>query len=132
MAGVKIVIDRVGLAKILRSPTGMVARDALKRGRRVRDLAQRLAPTDTGRLRGSINVRLKPGLRGVVVEVGTSLNYALYQHDGTGIYGPLHRPIRARRGKVMVFTWHGQRVYARQVRGVPGTKFLSRAVIAAV
>jgi len=132
MAGVRIVLDRVGLFQLLRSPTGVVARDALKRGHRVQNLAQRLAPVDTGRLRNSINVRLKPGIRGVTVEVGTSLSYAMIQHDGSGVYGPRHRPIRARRGKVMVFTWHGQRVYAREVSGVRGTKFLSRAVIAAL
>jgi hypothetical protein len=130
--GVRIVLDRVGLFSLLRSPTGAVARDALARGRRVQRAAQRIAPVRTGRLRESINVRMRPGIRGVVVEVGTSLNYALYQHDGTGVYGPRGRPIRARRGKVMVFDVGGQRVFAREVRGVPGTKFLARALSAAV
>lgn len=132
MAGVKIVLDRLGLFQVLRSPTGMVARDALKRGRRVQSHAQRLAPVDTGRLRSSINVRLRPGIRGVVVEVGTSLDYAMFQHDGTGVYGPRHRMIRPRRAKVMVFSWRGRRVYAHEVRGAPGTKFLERALRSAV
>lgn len=129
---VRIVLDRVGLFNLLRSPTGAVSRDAIARGRRVQRAAQRIAPVRTGRLRESINVRLRPGIRGIVVEVGTSLSYALYQHDGTGVYGPRGHSIRARRGKVMVFEVGGQRVFAREVRGVPGTKFLERALSAAV
>lgn len=132
MAGVHIVLDRVGLFKLLRSPTGAVARDALRRGRHVQNTAQRLAPVRTGRLRASINVRLVPRLTGIAVEVGTDLTYARYQHDGTGVYGPRHSPIRAQRGKVMVFDYHGRTVYAKEVRGTPPTKFLERALRSAV
>lgn len=132
MAGVKVVLDPIGLFKLLRSPTGAVGRDALRRGRRVQAHAQRLAPVRTGHLRASINVRMRPGLRGLVVEVGTGVSYAMYQHEGTGIYGPAHRPIRARRGKVMAFEWRGNRVFAREVRGTRATKFLERALRSAV
>lgn len=132
MAGVRITLDRVGLFKLLRSPTGVVGRDAFRRGLRVRNVARRLAPVDTGRLKNSIQVEMKRGIRGLKVDVGTSLKYAKFQHDGTGIHGNRGRPIRRRRGKVMVFTWRGERVFARQVRGVPATKFLERALLAAL
>jgi len=132
VAGVVIVLDRIALFQLLKSPTGAVIRDARRRGRRVQSAARRLAPVRTGRLRASIEVRLRPGVAGLVVEVGTGLHYARYQHDGTGVHGPLHRPIRAKRGKVMVFEWRGQRVFARQVSGAPATKFLERALHAAI
>lgn len=133
MPGVIIVLDRVGLFQLLRSPTGAVARDALKRGRHVRDLARVLAPKRSGRLAASISVKLVPRLSGLAVEVGTGLDYALYQHDGTGVYGPRHSPIRARRGKVLVFTAGvGDKVFARSVRGARPTKFLERAIVAAI
>jgi hypothetical protein len=129
---VKIILDHVALFELLRSPTGAVARDAKKRGDRVQELARLLAPKRTGRLAASIRVRLVPRLSGVAVEVGSSLDYALYQHEGTGIYGPRHRPIRPTgRLGVLVFEHHGVRVYARQVSGARPTKFLEHALIAA-
>lgn len=55
--------------------------------------------------------------------------YALYQHEGTGIYGPKKRPIKPKHGKFLV--WKdpdtGKLIFAKQVRGTPGKKFLSRA-----
>lgn len=131
--GVHIVIDRVALTRLLRSPFGPVGRDAMKRGRRVRERAQRLAPKRTGRLAASIDVKMKIRPLGIVVEVGTGLSYARYQHDGTGIHGPRHRPIKARPGHVMVFGGSGGRtVFTRSVAGTPATKFLERALLAAV
>jgi len=131
--GVHIVINHVALTRLLRSPFGAVGRDAMKRGRRVQGTARRLAPKRTGRLAASIEVKMKIRPLGIVVEVGTGLSYARYQHDGTGVYGPRHSPIDARRGHVMVFTGSsGNTVFAQSVRGTPATKFLERAVFSAV
>lgn len=127
----KIVLDHVGLFELLRSPSGAVARDALRRGRRVQELARVLAPKRTGRLAESIDVNLRIRSGGIVVEIGTHVDYALFQHDGTGIYGR-GRPIRARAGKVLVFTIGGNKIYTRQVKGAPATKFLERAIYAAL
>lgn len=44
--------------------------------------AKRLCPNDTGELRGSITSYVK-GNTGVV---GTNCSYAIYVHQGTGIY----------------------------------------------
>jgi hypothetical protein len=77
---------------------------------------------------------------------GSDEEHALWVHDGTGIYGPLRRPIRPRAGQYLVFTPYriiGVRtsatgvggiripkrsrrtVRARQVRGQPATPFLT-------
>lgn len=133
MAGVHVIIDHVALQRLLKSPFGPVGRDAVRRGRRVRNVAQRLAPKRSGRLASSINVNVKIRLSGLVVEVGSDLSYARFVHDGTGIYGPRHRPITGGRGGVMVFRGStGEVVYARSVAGMPGTPYLARAVFAAV
>lgn len=130
---VHVKLDHLALTRLLRSPTGAVGRDALKRGRRVRDRARLLVGKQTGRLAASIEVNFSVGLRGLVVHVGSSLKYARYHHDGTGVYGPHGRPIRPRRGKVMVFDGRlGGRVYARSVTGQRGTKYLERSLRAAV
>jgi len=56
--------------------------------------------------------------------------YALFQHEGTGIYGPNKRPIRPKKGKYL--SWidqdTGKRVFAKEVRGTPAKKFLTRAI----
>lgn len=56
--------------------------------------------------------------------------YALYQHEGTGIYGPKGTPIRPQRARVL--TWidpdSGRRVYAKEVKGTPAIKFLERGI----
>lgn len=57
--------------------------DLLRRGRRVERTAKRLAPVDTGRLRGSITVELVRTLAGVECQVGTTVAYARHQEFGT-------------------------------------------------
>lgn len=49
----------------------------------VADTAKRLAPVDKGQLVGSIDSRMTSGLSS---EIGTILDYGLYQERGTGIY----------------------------------------------
>lgn len=61
-------------------------------------------------------------------------DYALFQHEGTGIYGPKKKPIRPKHGQFLV--WEdpdtGELIFATEVRGTPGKKFLSRAAIFAI
>lgn len=57
--------------------------------------------------------------------------HAVYQHEGTGIYGPKKQPIRSKTpGKLL--TWvdpdTGKRIWAKEVRGTPAKKYLERAV----
>lgn len=128
-----IVLDHVALSRVLRSPTGIVGRDARRRGQRVRDLARLLAPKRSGRLAASIGISVRVGPGGVTVRVGSDLDYATYVHEGTGVYGPRHRPITATGNGVMVFRGAGgELVYARTVSGTRGTPYLTRALRAAV
>lgn len=67
---------------------------------------------------------------GVTGRVGTDLEYGLYQHEGTGIYGPRGRPITPVRRQFLKFPRKGGSgfVFARSVKGVKPTKFLTRAL----
>lgn len=127
------VINQAEIRSILRSEGGGVARDIYKRGKRVEAVAKRGCPVDIGRLRASINTRMVVRNGAPAAEIGTNVNYALAVHEGTGVYGRFHRPIRPKRGKYLVFRPRGSRVtiFARQVRGVPGRPFLRNALPAA-
>jgi len=95
---------------------------------KVRDRAKANITTsgrvDTGALRQSIvGRRLRGGKGGVWYQVGSDLDYAIYQHEGT------QGPIYPRRAKVLRFTGSsGTYVFAKQVRGIEGVKYLTRAL----
>lgn len=133
-------LDLGAVRAILSAPNGAVVRDLLRRGLLVETQAKRNLGgiggpkrIDTGRLRASIATQVvhRNGLPTVIV--GTNVNYARMVHDGTGIYGPLGRPIRPRRAKRLRFRPKGSRrfVYARQVKGMRPNRFLANALTAA-
>lgn len=126
-------LDVAAINRLLRSPGGAVAKDALRRGYRVEAAAKRLCPVDQGRLRSSISTELRTGPTGLFVQVGTDVEYAMFVHEGTGIYGPRGAVIRPKRGRYLVFTpkGGGETVFARSVRGAPGVPFLRNALPAA-
>ncbi len=135
-------LNTAAIRALLDSPQGGVARDLLRRGLRVESRAKLNLSgvggsgpkrVDTGRLRASINTSLGTRNGHLAVIVGTNLSYARYVHDGTGIYGPRHRPIRPRRGRYLRFKPRGARgyVYVRQVRGMAPNPFLAEALSAA-
>lgn len=114
-------------------------------GRQIVNVAKRLCPVDEGRLRSSINYVVTITPNRVIVNVGSPLEYAIYRHNGTGIYGPKRTPIRPVSAKALKFETPkgagpmrpGQRrpakgrrgyVYARSVRGIQGSPFLSDAL----
>jgi hypothetical protein len=135
------VLHPAAIAALLRSPSGGVARDMLRRGVRVQAQARRNLSggggkprrIDTGQLRAGIYVipivvRAAPGAR-----VGSRERYAMWVHAGTGLYGPTHRPITPKRGAYLVFTPKGARgkVFARSVKGMRPNPYLKDALIAA-
>jgi hypothetical protein len=63
------------------------------------------------------------------VTVGTNLVYAKYVHDGTGIYGPLKRPIIILPTNKKALYWKGAKHPVRKViqKGIRPNTFLSRA-----
>lgn len=106
--------------------------DLKVRANRVLNAARRAAPVDTGRLRASIAVSFTKSAQGPVARIGSNLPYAVFIHEGTGVYGPRGTPIRPTRARFL--SWQprgGQRVYAREVRGVRPRPFLADALEAA-
>lgn len=86
----------------------------------------------SGKLKSSISFELHKRGRTVELELFSegADPYALYQHEGTGIYGPKKRPIKPKRGPFLV--WKdadtGELIFAKQVRGTPAKKFLTRGM----
>lgn len=133
-------LDLAAVQRLLTSPNGGVVRDLLRRGLLVETQAKRNLGgiggpkrIDTGRLRASIATQVVHRNGAPAVIVGTNVNYAILVHEGTGIYGPRHAPIRPRRAKRLRFKPKGSRrfVYARQVRGMAPNRFLANALTAA-
>lgn len=145
MSSVHHVFNEAKLREITKSPAGAVAKDLLKRGARVASRAKRNLTgasggprrINTGHLRNSIGFNLISRPDGLAVRVGTGVYYALFVHDGTGIYGPKHTLIRPKQAKALVFrskiygAKHGKYkglVFARYVRGMKPNPFLRDAL----
>lgn len=129
MAGGFVVVrlDEVALRDIGKQ-------ELVRRANRVKNRAQQLAPVDKGVLRSSIGVEYRGDGRGMVARVGSSVDYALYVHEGTGLYGRggLIRPVRAK-----VLAWRGRgpgsrggMVFRAFSRGSRGRPFLRDALSA--
>lgn len=127
-------ITHVGAGAQFSAPNGIIARDMLRRGYKVEQKAKELCPVDTGRLRASIALERKMRNDVPIVIVGTNVNYAMYVHEGTGIYGPKGARITPKNGKYLVFVPKGQKnkVFARSVSGVRPRPFLAHALKAAL
>lgn len=114
-------------------------------GQEVVNLARAHCPTEEGRLKASITHLVTVRGDTVHVRVGSPLEYAMYVHRGTGIYGPHGKPIvpvtakalRFRKGKMMGPLPQGVRnlpknkrpfVFAKSVKGSPPSPFLSSAL----
>jgi hypothetical protein len=114
-------------------------------GQEVVNRARANCPTDDGRLKASITHLVTLGNDSVSLRVGSPLDYAMYVHRGTGIYGPHGTPIvpvtakalRFRKPKMMGPLPQGVRnapknrrpfVFAKSVKGSPPSPFLSDAL----
>lgn len=133
-------LDLGAVRDLLNSPQGGVVRDLLRRGLLVETQAKRNLGgvggpkrVDTGRLRASIATVVVTRGGEPRVLVGTNVNYAIFVHEGTGIFGPRHAPIRPRRAKFLRFKPRGSRrwIYTRQVKGMRPNRFLLNALSAA-
>lgn len=137
---IDITLDEAAIQRLLNSPDGDVAREVRRVADRTANYARGMAPVDEGPLRASIRVEMRYSNREVKAWVYTPLEYGLYVHEGTGIYGPKGQPIRPRRGRYLVFEARNARttprgggnlVFARQVRGQRPNRFLLNALKAA-
>lgn len=97
---------------------------------RVEFLVKAKAPIEYGNLRGSINTQ-GPKVTGNNVEasVGTNIEYARHQEEGTGIYGPRKQPITPKKGKYLVFKVGGRTIFAKSVKGVRPKRYFRGAKI---
>jgi hypothetical protein len=129
---VRIELNQWQINRVLRSPSGLVAKNMERRGRKVQRHAQRNVNSRTGALSRSITISWTSYYGAPGVEVGTSLYYGIMVHDGTGIYGPSGRPIRARPGGYLKFQARGGVVYAKSVRGQRSNPFLRDALRSAL
>lgn len=138
-----VEVNRAGLQRALAASGGAWGNRV---GRQVQNAAKRRAPVDEGRLRSSIgyNVSILPTQ--VRVRIGSSLAYARYVHEGTGIYGPRRRPIVPVTAKALKFEpgrsmgprrrgasagargRRGGPVFAASVKGSPPNPFLADAL----
>lgn len=137
---VKQVLQPLAVQKVLTGPQGPVAKDLLRRGIRVQTQAKRNLGgvgnlpkrVDTGLLRSSIAVQLRTG-PDISVRIGTNVYYALWIHEGTGIYGPRHAPIFPKTARYLRFKPKGadHYIYRRSVKGIKPNPFLVEALSAA-
>lgn len=122
-------------------------KDLRERANRVLNAARRLAPVDEGRLRASIAVTFGTDKGVPVARIGSNLPYALFVHEGTGLYGPKKAMIHPKSKQFMVWpvknnSGVGNRRYtggktssyafAKATRGVPARPFLRDALPAAM
>jgi hypothetical protein len=124
-------IDAAAVERLVRDEDGPVGRDLDRRAARVQGEARRLVRKRTRRLHDSIIVRETFDPRGQARVIGSPLDYARWEHDGTR----KHLILPKRTGGRLAFYWPkvGRRVAFRKVNhpGTRGTKFLVRALPAA-
>ncbi len=145
MAEVRIKLDQREVQRQLTGPSGAVARDLLRRGRRVENAAKRAAPVDEGRLRASITTEMRGSGENLTVRIGTNLKYGIYVEKGTGVYAG-RGYITAKSGGLMRWPNKGgtssggrrysggataSHIYARRIRGMKAQPFLEPSLSAA-
>ena len=117
------------LDNFLNNPNGEVGRFLKDKGNEILTVARARVGVRTGKLRTSLHMRHMRDPRGQHIWVGSSLDYALAHHEGTG-----PRVITPKSGKMLRFVSRGQVVYAHSVNH-PGTKanrYLSEALKAKI
>jgi hypothetical protein len=131
----------IALERLLRSPTGAVAKDMLKRGYKVQARAKMLisgegprhpSRVDTGATRSSIQVTLI-AVPDLAVRIGSKMLRARWIHDGTGIYGPLRHRITPNSAQLLRFKPKGSKnfIYVKSIKGMRKNEFLKDALSAA-
>jgi len=143
---VRVNVNTAAIEALFLSPTGPVFRHVAEVTERVRNAAVRRAPRDTGALATSIEATVAVYGQTIVGRVGSRLEYAAYQHEGTGIFGPRHEVIRPVSAKALKFKpgrpigpsrrggrgsspeRRGGYVFAKFVKGTPPNPFLVDAL----
>ena len=99
-----------------------ITRALLKIAERAREHAWDAAPYRTGDLRASLTVQ---ELDATTAAMGTNLEYAIFVHQGTGLWGPFKRRITPIRKGALY--WPGAAHPVQSVKGQPPQPFLETA-----
>lgn len=89
------------------------------------------APRDTGAMTQTMTVEVTDsGDRHIGRHIAAPAEYASYQDEGTGVYGPEGTPIVPTNGKVLAFYWRktGKVEFRASVLGSPATHWWSDRV----
>jgi hypothetical protein len=127
-ASIRRDLDTGAIERILRGPTGAVARDQYRRALKVQAAARGFVGTDTGYLASRIEVRPYVGRDGAhAFKIGVwTVRYARVHHDGNWHrQGAYIRPVRAR---ALRFVIGGRVIFAAKVRSYRGSKYLTKAL----
>ncbi|WP_202638995.1 HK97 gp10 family phage protein [Bailinhaonella thermotolerans] len=134
---VTIEVHRAQVERVLSSPEGPVYRMVRRMANTVLNEAKRRVPVDHGTLRASLQVAMHTSPGRVWAVIGSSLHYAIYVHNGTGIYGPRKRRIVPISSKVLAWESRdpkttpknrGTMVFAPSVAGMEPRPFLVDAL----
>ncbi len=144
MAETRVVLDAGEVKSLLSGSQGPVFRILNQKANQVKNVAVSLAPVDQGKLRQSINYTLRQEGGEPVAYVGANVDYAIYVHEGTGIYSKTNpRMITPKSKKVLRWpvknqSGSGRRrykggttagyVYSMKSKGSPGRPFLTDAL----
>lgn len=110
----------------MNTDAGIIGAGVAKIAGQIRDEAKRIIisedRSDTGALVQSIeSIKIHSNTNEILYEVGSDLDYAIYQHEGIG-------PVVPRRAKVLRFKVEGTYVFTKRTSGFEGIKFLTRAM----
>lgn len=130
MAFVRLNMHQGAIEEFLHSPSGPVHRAVASKVRKTEAIAVATAPVNLGRLKGQRKSGVNDEGNRLVGFVSFTVNYALYVHEGTGIYGPKGAPIKPKTKRFLRFKLpDGTIVYAKSVKGMPGRPFLVEALV---
>ncbi len=80
-------------------------------------------PVDEGHLSGAWTTRKTENQ----IVSTNSAEYAVYQNEGTGVFGPSHRAITPKKAKALHWEKGGTHYFAKSVKGVKGKHFVEKA-----
>ncbi len=100
---VTVTVNTDEIYRVFYSEQGPVFRFVHDLTEEVRNAAVRRAPRDTGLLATSLEATTNVVGSTIVGRVGTRVEYAIYVHEGTGIFGPKKRRIVPVQAKALVF-----------------------------
>jgi hypothetical protein len=134
VANVRINMHQGEIHTFLHDPSGPVHRAVASKVRKTEAIATATAPVRKASGGGRLKNNRESGVRDegsrLVGFVTFKVHYALYVHEGTGIYGPRGAPIKPKTKKLLRFELpDGTIVYAKSVKGMPGRPFLVEALV---